>query len=164
MSDPYQRVPMPPSPPLRARDTARQLLLDESGETPDEQQLFMAAERVCARVCIGLARWFGPFGAAALMGRALARAQAEHPALLHASIVPDKSPCLEGLTTRVDPRHAGALSEGLIVLLATLTDLIGRLVGDDLAFSLLVQSAAADSTNTPSDAAAAGSNKPMDDQ
>ena len=164
MNDPLRRASLPPSPPPTAREAARRLLVPESGTIPDEQQSFMAAGRVCTRVCVGLTRWFGPFGAAALMTRALARAQEEHPVLLQVSLRPDKTPCLEGLAESTDAEHARALSEGLVVLLATLTTLIGRLIGDDLASSLVEQSAAPGSTNIPSDAAAAGSTKQVDEQ
>lgn len=161
MVDPQRRPPVPPSPSTGSRDAARRIFEREGGESQEAHHVLAGADRICARVCVGLTRWFGPFGAAALMSRALARAQVEHPVLAPAAVLSDKSPCVTGLIDGVQPGEARLLSEGVIVLLATLTDLIGRLIGDDLALRLLDQSAAApmagESANTPPDAAAAGS-------
>ena len=130
-----------------------------------------AAERLCTRTFAGLSRWFGPYGSNALIARALARAQSWHPALDGVTLKSQPSSfSLAGLAEGARRDGAALVGEGVVALLATLCDMMARLIGEDLAFSLLEQSATAPaesdtSTSAGSDAlaSAAGTARGADD-
>ncbi len=124
-----------------AREIANRLFARELAGTSDDAARVAAAERICLRVSEGLSRWFGTFGSRALIARALVRAQASHPALAAVTSADEPAPCLSGLAESARAHGAQAATDGVITLLAALADLIGRLIGDDLAASLLDQSA-----------------------
>lgn len=138
---------MPPAPrsPLSrlsdgALDVARRLFARELRGGADDAAVVEAAERVCARVADGLSRWFGPYGSLALITRALVRARAHHPALAGVAATAAHPPCLTGLAESARAHGAKATAEGVVAVLAALAELIGRLIGDDLAASLFEQS------------------------
>lgn len=132
---------MPPS-SNAARDVARRLFANEArGESTDDA-LVAAAERVCVLVSEGISRWFGPYGSLALVTRALTRAQADHPSLASVTIATESSWRVTGLAESAKTHGANATVEGVVAMLAALTELIGRLIGDDLATNLLEQSVA----------------------
>lgn len=88
----------------------------------------------------GLARSFGPFGARTLVERALARAKLDHPSLNGVTCTAAQPPEVTGLVESARANGVAAVMEGAVALLATLTDAIGRLIGDDLAVKLIEQS------------------------
>jgi hypothetical protein len=113
----------------------------------------VAADRVCRRVSDELALWIGSDGCRALFGRALATAQAAgaHPALDMVRISAGSSYCLDGLTDSAARYGVPAATEGAAAVLAALIELLGLLIGDDMALNLLEQSAGARSP-TPAQA------------
>ncbi|MEO7456550.1 MAG: hypothetical protein ABIY52_09840 [Gemmatimonadaceae bacterium] len=118
---------------------ARQLLGGEiHGEMSDDATI-VAAEQVCTVVTAGLSRWFGAYGSHALVTRALASVQASHPALRGVAMT--EAHCLVGLAESASAHGAMATREGVVAMFAALADLLGRLIGDELALSLLQQSA-----------------------
>ena len=122
------------------------LVAREIGREKDDAVLLAAIERVCGRVVDSLTRWFGPYGALALLTRALARAQKFQPALAQISVNGAVSPSLAGFAESAKVHGVQATTDGAIALLAVLTDLIGRLIGTDLALNLIEQSAPRSST------------------
>jgi hypothetical protein len=98
------------------------------------------AARVCTRVADGLTRSFGPFGTLALLVRALARAKVDHPALNGGQYESAQLPVIAGLEASAELHGATAVAEGIIAMVARLTDAIGRLIGDDIAIMLLEES------------------------
>jgi hypothetical protein len=165
-------APHSPSPPSHAAlDLARRLFEREMDGESGEAAAPAAAERLCTRTFAGLSRWFGPYGSNALIARALARAQARHPALDGVTLESQPSSfCLAGLAEGAGRHGAALVGEGVVALLATLGDMMARLIGEDLAFSLLEQSATAPtesdtSTSAGSDApaSAAGTARGADD-
>lgn len=98
------------------------------------------------RVFLGLARWFGPYGAMALVTRAITRVRPEHPllanVLVHATIAPYVTGWPIGTAAEVQ-----ATLEAATAVLASLHESLTRLIGDDLAETLLAQSGA---TTVPS--------------
>ena len=97
---------------------------------------------MCQRVAIGLSRWFGNYGSAALVTRAVARTRAHHPVLDCVVLRPDQSPWIAGLADGGESHGATAVAEGLIAMLAALVDAMSRLIGEDLTTRLLEQSIA----------------------
>jgi hypothetical protein len=107
-----------------------------------------AADRVCRRVSDELARWLGRDGCHALFARALVSAQAAggHPILDTVRTTATSAYCLEGVTEGATRHGAAAANEGAAAVLTALIELLGRLIGEDMALSLLEQSAL---TRTP---------------
>ena len=84
-----------------------------------------------------LARWFGSYGSLALVTRALAITVPEHPALTTVTAASAQSPRLIGLAASARVHGATATANAVTALLASLVELLGRLIGDDLALMLL---------------------------
>ena len=144
---------MPPAPHSphtdAAHDLAHRLYAREASSDGDDAALLAAAERLCLRVPDGLSRWFGMYGSRALLMRALAKAQRDHPSLSGVSVTDAKSPCVVGLAESAHAHGAKSVAEGIVAVLAALADLVGRLIGDDLVVNLLEQSAAASAAGDP---------------
>jgi hypothetical protein len=136
---------MPPEAPLSSSApsdegrAAAHRLLAGGQSTSDPAGEVAAAERVCAEVQDGLSRWFGPYGSHALVSRALARAQTDHASLASVTISSTPPSRLVGIVQSGDPHGATATLEGIAAVLAALADLIAKLIGYDLANSLLDQ-------------------------
>jgi hypothetical protein len=128
---------------------ARELSQPSTAGGPDVSEVAAAGERLLARVTMGLARSFGPYGAHALLSRSLIRAQASHPVLTNATLATVPAAGL----THTDGRPSNIVGlpattsatdamQGVTAWLTHLADLLGGLIGDDLAATLLEQSAA----------------------
>lgn len=119
-----------------ATDAARRLWARAVGDTAAPGDVAAAAERTCTQLRTELGRWIGADGYRALVDRALGLARAEHPAL-------GDLPCLGGnqpATTAVVRAHgAGAVAAGLVALVAALIELLGRIIGDEMALRLVEQ-------------------------
>ncbi len=85
---------------------------------------------------VGLGRWIGAEGYRVLLGRALIVARAEHPALGGLSCLGGDQPAT---TAAVQAHGAGAVSAGLGTLVAVLIDLLGNIIGEDMAVHLVEQ-------------------------
>jgi hypothetical protein len=129
------------SPSTEGRQFAERLFVDERGDVPAADSIAPTAERLFAHLLAGLSRWFGPFGSTALLTRALARAQAHHNALASISVSTDDPSALVGCAESVRTHGVAAFTDAMVGFLAALADLIGRLIGNDLATNLLEQSA-----------------------
>lgn len=106
--------------------------------TPEEATA--AADRVCAQLRAGLARWVGTEGYRALLNRALEQVRVEHPALNSLS-------CMGGdeqeIAAAVRAHGAAEVAAGIVALVATVIDLLGRIVGEEMAVELVKQTGAA---------------------
>lgn len=130
-----------------ARDLARRLLGREADAAGAPDALAASAARACERLLGNLSRWVGIDGADALFARALMHAQARHPALRAVRFEPRAELCLEGIAESARTHGAAATAEGVAGILTALIELLGRLVGDDLATQLVEQSAPDGSTH-----------------
>ena len=126
-----------PPAPVGARALARKLLDGESQPGASLHDSAAAAERTALRIMAGLSRWFGGFGSQTLLARALAAARRQHAVLADVSI--GEPTLLEGLDAAVKVHGGPAAEEAVISTIVALAALLGRLVGDDLAISLLEQ-------------------------
>lgn len=139
--------------PLTARETARRLLAREraaGGPTPDP---VATAERAVRRLSDALVGWFGPYGAHALLTRALGRARADHPALAAVRVGAPARPAVEGLVDSAQAYGAAQTAAAAADLLAAVVELLERLIGGDLATRLVEQSAHLAVTELPTRAA-----------
>jgi hypothetical protein len=142
------------SPPTTPRATARRLLARELGgearvEAAEAGAVAAAGEQLVLRITGGLSRSFGPYGAVALVARALVRVRASHPLLAAVTIVATTPPDsvdrpiqITGLAAGASSSGAAAAVDALTAWLAQLADLLGGIIGDDLAATILEQSAA----------------------
>ncbi len=92
------------------------------------------------RVYLGLARWFGPYGALALVTRAVARARIDHTVLADVTVSASAIPHVTGWSEGTSAEDSVATSEAAIAVLEALHESLSRLIGDDLAETLLSQS------------------------
>lgn len=106
-------------------------------EMPTAADAASAAERAFDSVSVSLVRWVGPDGSQALFIRALGLAQAQRPALKAIPPPVRSALALQPLAATVDPRDTHAVMDAAAMILATLIELLGRLIGNDLAITLL---------------------------
>ncbi len=117
-------------------DAARRLWANVANGADSPEEVAEAAERLCGQMRIELGRWIGPQGYGALLGRALALAAAKHPAL-------KALPGLEGeepVTAKaVKAQGVARVAAGLVALVAALIDLLGGVIGAEMAMRLVEQ-------------------------
>ena len=122
--------------PAAASETARRLWARAGGDGGAPEEVGAAADRLCAQLRAGLGRWIGAEGYRALLERALELARPEHPALGGLS-------CLGGdglLTTAAVRAHgAGETAASFVALVAKLIELLGRIIGVEMALRLVAQ-------------------------
>lgn len=120
-----------------ARKFARRLIdcegIDSSGSNTTAD-----ARRAVERVWNELSKWTGVDGCHALLTRAVALARAENPVLLRNARVGSRSRSwLEGVADNPSTNAAYAGNEGIESILTALMELLGRLVGDQIAINML---------------------------
>jgi hypothetical protein len=96
-----------------------------------------ATQHMFRQLAGDLTRWFGPFGFHALFARALTEAKRQHPALGSVQIRSAVEPTLDGLAEGVAEHGSDAVTEGIIAMLMAFIDLLSRLIGEDMALTLL---------------------------
>lgn len=119
------------------RRLARWLLAAELTSTVAPEALPDAAERVCQKLGMRLARLITPPGYRVLVGRALHLAGAEFSFLSAVRAGSPPGQCLEGLSERmhgVEPAQAG---DALTAVVAGILGLLNTFIGEDLAWRLL---------------------------
>ena len=107
-----------------------------AGEPRTLEQVALAAERVHALLRAGLGRWIGAEGYRALVDRALAVAEPEHPALGRLAFLGGDEP---ETTVTEHADRAAELSSGMVALIAAEIALLSSIVGDDMATRLMEQ-------------------------
>ena len=116
-----------PSP--TSRDLARRLLAREAPPADNPAMAAAALQRACARVSANLRDSVGDDGRDALLARALARTESDHPALKDVRGVDHGAVHLNNVVASV--------TLAIEALLAALLDVLGRLIGEDMAMRLL---------------------------
>jgi hypothetical protein len=102
-----------------------------------------AAASACEHLYRELSRWVGPDGCHALFTRALAQARSEYPALAQLQLRARSDPYIDGIAAAIMAHGDAATAEGLESMLVRLVELLGRLIGDDMATKLMDRSLAA---------------------
>lgn len=122
------------SPP--SNEVSRLLWERVAGDSTAPGEVAEAAERICTNLRAGLGRWVGPMGYYALLDRAVGQARAEHPALASLSCHGgEKSEMMVAVRTY----GAAEVASGMVALVATLIDLLGRIIGEEMAVRLVEQ-------------------------
>jgi hypothetical protein len=91
---------------------------------------------MCGQLRIELGRWIGDGGFGALLERALAKARVEHPVLDEISCLGEDASAIEAA---MRPGGSARVSDGLVALVAGLVELLGRIIGADMAVQLVDQ-------------------------
>jgi hypothetical protein len=124
---------------VAATEAARRLWARDAVDVRAPEEVTAAVQHVCAQLRAGLARWIGSEGYRALIRRTLEQERAAHPVLSNLS-------CDGGdeheIAAAVGAHGAAELTAGIVALVATLTDLLGRIVGEEMALQLVEQTGA----------------------
>jgi hypothetical protein len=119
-----------------ATEVARGLWQRAVGDSPTPEDVAAAATRMCTELRAGLSRWVGAMGYHALIDRALLLARAEHPALGSLSCHGGDEPVTTGA---VRAHSADEMATGMVALVAALVELLGRIIGQEMAVRLVEQ-------------------------
>ena len=122
--------------PAAATEVARHLWARAAGDTDSPEEVAAAAERTCIQLRAGLGRWIGAMGYRALLDRALVLMRAEHPELGSLSCYGGEE---EMITAAVRMHGAAKVAAGMVALVAGLVELLGRIIGDEMALRLVEQ-------------------------
>jgi hypothetical protein len=123
---------------LASREIARRLL-GRSAVSADGASVTSgdALQRTCTRVFDNLRDAMGEHGCSALLARALAQTEASHPALKdlrrrHSNGVP-----LDCVRESIDAHGVPVVTAAIESLLVALIDILGRLIGEDMAIRVI---------------------------
>lgn len=117
-------------------------MLERAGSASDGREApdpVTAAEAVSRTLAAELSRRFGPYGYHALLSRALVRARVDHPVLAAVRIRAELEPALDGLVDGAQAHGVEAVTEGMAAVLTNVIELLGRVIGEDMAVSLVNQ-------------------------
>jgi hypothetical protein len=107
-----------------------------SGDIDSAEEVAAVTERTCIQLRAGLGRWIGAMGYRALLDRALALARVEHPALAGLSCHGGDE---EAIAAAVRTHGASDVAAGMVALVAGLVELLGRIIGEEMADRLVEQ-------------------------
>ena len=126
-----------------ARQIARRLIDTCRSERAGGETDARPAAAACDHLYRELSRWVGSDGCHALFTRALAQARTEYPALERIQLHARSEPYIDGVAETIMAQGDGATAEALESMLAHLIELLGRLIGDDMAMKQIERSLAA---------------------
>lgn len=96
-----------------------------------------ALQRTYVRVSEALRDSIGEDGCNALLARALARTEADHPALKNIRRPNEGGIHLDGVVASVEAHGVAEVSAAIEALLAALADVLVRLIGEDMVIRLI---------------------------
>jgi hypothetical protein len=126
-----------------ARQIAHRLINGRRSDRPGGDSAARAAAAACDHLYRELSQWVGPDGCHALFTRALAQARTEYPALAEIQLRARSEPYIDGVAETIMAHGDAAAAEALESMLVLLIELLGRLIGDDMALKLIQRSLAA---------------------
>jgi hypothetical protein len=127
------------SPSPTSVQIARRLLAREAapGSKGKPEMVGAALQRTVLRVSESLLDSMGEDGRNALLVRALARTEADHPALKNVVGLDEGGIQLDGVVASVEAHGVAAVTAAIEALVAALIDLLARLIGEDMAIQLI---------------------------
>jgi hypothetical protein len=123
-----------------ATEVARGFWARDGVDVSAPEYVTAEAERILAQLQTGLTRWVGSGGYRILVDRALALVRPEHPALGKISC---NGSDREEIAAAVRVHGAAELTNGIVTVVATVIDLLSRIVGEEMAVELVKQAVAA---------------------
>ena len=94
-------------------------------------------QRTCTRLADNLRDTVGADGCAALLTRALAHTDTAHPALKTVWRQDGREIHLDGVAAAMDMHGQAAVTAGVDAMMATLVEVLGRLIGEDMAIRII---------------------------
>ncbi len=125
-----------------AQEIARRLINSHRSQRAEGHTAARAAAAACDQLYRELSRWVGPDGCHALFTRALAQARTEYPALGQIQLHAGSEPYIDGVAEAIMAHGDPATAEAFESMLVSLVELLGRLIGDDMAMKLIERSLA----------------------
>jgi len=117
---------------------ARRLLVRDGYPADSEQRAAIEAlQGTCARVCSNLRDTMGDDGCTALIARALARTESGHPALTSIRRISRGKIAIDNVAGGVESHGVAAVTAGVEALLASLFEILGKLIGEDMATRIM---------------------------
>jgi hypothetical protein len=116
-------------------ESARRLWTRIAAGARDPAEIAAAAVRVQDQLGAGLGRWIGPDGYRVIQRRAFAAVQQEYPAL-------SGIPGLDGNEAPAEPAgkpSAAEMTAGMVAWVAELIEVLGRIIGEEMAVHLVDQ-------------------------
>jgi hypothetical protein len=123
-----------------ARELAHRVISARRSERAEGDTPARIAAAAGDRLYRELSRWVGPDGCHALFTRALTQAQTEYPALAQIQLHARSEPYIDGVAETIMACGDPATAEALESMLVHLVELLGRLIGDDMAMKLIERS------------------------
>lgn len=120
-----------------ARRIARRLIDSRRPDRAGADTAARAVAAACEHLYRELSRWVGPDGCHALFTRALAQAQTEHSGLGQIQLRARSEPYIDGIAATIMAHGDAATAEALESMVVRLVELLGRLIGDDMAMKLI---------------------------
>ena len=139
VANPRGRYTLSPDQPL-ARRIERRLISSHRSERSEGDSAARTAAAACDHLYHALSRWVGPDGCHALFTRGLAEARTEYPALAQIQLRARSQPYIDGVPETIMAHGDAATAEALEAMLVHLVELLGRLIGDDMATKLIERS------------------------
>lgn len=102
-------------------------------------QVGAALQRMIVRVSETLRDSMGEDGRNALLVRALARSEADHPALKKIVVLDDHGIQLDGVGASIEAHGVKTVTAAIEAFLAALIDVLGRLIGEEMAMQMIDQ-------------------------
>jgi hypothetical protein len=131
------------------RELAGRLINARRSQQATGDTLARAAAAACDHIYRELSRWVGRDGCHALFTRALVQARTDYPLLEEIQLRAQSEPYVEGVAEMIRARGDGATAEALESVLVRLVELLGRLIGDDMAMKLIERSLVASERGGP---------------
>jgi hypothetical protein len=122
---------------LAAIEAARLLWARTAGDISEPEAVAEAAERMCSQLGAGLGRWVGTTGYRALLDRAVKLVRSEHPALESLACQGGEAPLIAAAARE---HGAAEVAAGMMALVEALVELLGRIIGQEMALRLVEQS------------------------
>lgn len=105
-----------------------------AGTASTPEAIAEAASTLGEQLRSGLSPWIGAEGYAALLERALHDVRSEHPALKEISLSATDA---KATALAVREHGAYAVAEGIVAVVATVIELLGRIIGVEMALRLV---------------------------
>ncbi|MBC8087192.1 MAG: hypothetical protein H7Z40_07975 [Phycisphaerae bacterium] len=121
-----------PSPATVA--TATRLLAASARHDREDAEAATTASEVLTKLQVGLGRWIGTASYNMLFSRALNMTRADFPVL---EGLASSSATASELLTLMQAADRSTITSGLTALIATIIELLGRLIGHDVAIQLV---------------------------
>lgn len=121
--------------PATATEAARRLW-EIPGDGTAPEAVAAHADRVCADLRVGLERWIGAEGYRVLLDRSLVLARMEHAALRDLGCRGGEPTAIAAAVRAHGPAR---LRAAMVTLLGALIELLGRIIGEDMAVRIVQQ-------------------------